>query len=155
MSDRIIPERRIPERRTSRIPALRATDLHPSEYARSICFTAGHLVTSNAGWRNVRPVIDEDACTGCLQCYMYCPDGTVFKTGGGAGHAAVAIDYAFCKGCGICAKLCAFGAIDMVSEREALAAEAAGAFSGAACSNADAQGVSAALDSDEESEAGI
>lgn len=149
-------ERSIPERRASRIPVLRAADLRPSEYARSTCFSAGHLVTSNAGWRNVRPVIDEDACTGCLQCYMYCPDGTVFKTGGGAGCTAVAIDYAFCKGCGICAKICAFGAIDMVSEREALAAEAAvGASVGVACSKADAQGASVALDSDEESEAGI
>ena len=33
----------------------------------------------NAGWRNLRPVIDAASCTGCLQCYLYCPDGTVYK----------------------------------------------------------------------------
>ena len=33
----------------------------------------------NAGWRNLRPVIDAASCTGCLQCYLHCPDGTVYK----------------------------------------------------------------------------
>ena len=48
------------------------------------------------------------------------------RGGQGAFTAAlVAIDYDFCKGCGVCARACAFDAIAMVSEREALAAEAA------------------------------
>ncbi len=110
-------------RRPARMPILRAADLDPKDFARSTCFDAGHLVTKNAGWRNVRPVIDQDACTGCLHCYLYCPDGTVYKVAD-EGSGTVAIDYDFCKGCGICAKVCAFGAVSMISEREALSAEA-------------------------------
>ena len=133
------------------------------------------MVAKNAGWRNVRPVIDAGKCTGCLQCYLHCPDGTVFKCAPAASAsterafscnslaasnkeadaggelpngavrkaavvpatsapdpaasasvpvpqtpvapAPVAIDYDFCKGCGICARVCAFGAIAMVPER--------------------------------------
>ena len=155
-----------PQRRPASIPTLRAAIPQPDDYARTTCFEAGHLVAKNAGWRNVRPVIDAGKCTGCLQCYLHCPDGTVFKcapaapasteqtflrnslvandkeagaggelSNGTAGKAAVmspaaapvpqtlvvpapvAIDYDFCKGCGICARVCAFGAIAMVPER--------------------------------------
>lgn len=115
------------------IPLLHEFHTPPEEYARTTCFTAGHLVTKNAGWRNIRPVLNADACTGCLQCYLYCPDGTIYKVApqteqGGAAAAApaapIAIDYDFCKGCGICAKMCKFGAIEMVSEADALAEEA-------------------------------
>ncbi|WP_114601401.1 4Fe-4S binding protein [Gordonibacter sp. 28C] len=170
-----------PARRAAHIPVLRSGALDPQDFAHATCFEAGYLTMTNAGWRNVRPVVDLAACTGCLQCYMYCPDGTVYKvpaasrppepadaaaspgtrsrgdaegsrtevrfasaipTISGTGETLadplrqparslkqpatrVAIDYDFCKGCGICAKMCAFGAIAMVSEKEALAAEAA------------------------------
>ena len=86
--------------------------LDPAVYARTTCWEAGHLVSKNAGWRIKRPVIDTQACTGCLLCYMQCPDGTIFKTE----PKGVAIDYDFCKGCGICAKACKSGAIAMVME---------------------------------------
>lgn len=109
------------------IPTLRTPTLDPADYARSTCFEAGHLVAKNAGWRNIRPVVDQAACTGCLQCYMYCPDGTVYKVEGDAGKTLVAIDYDFCKGCGICVTLCKFDALAMIPESEALAAEAAAA----------------------------
>ena len=82
-----------------------------SEYPQATCFEAGHLVTKNAGWRNKRPVIDESRCVGCLQCYMYCPDGVIYKNGN-----KVDIDYDFCKGCGICAKTCRVQAIQMEVE---------------------------------------
>lgn len=108
------------------IPALADADaLDHSIYARNTCWTAGHLVSKNAGWRQVRPVIDQETCTKCLICYMDCPDGTIFKVDGANG--ALAIDYDFCKGCGVCAKSCRFGAISMVSEADVLAAEAAAA----------------------------
>lgn len=79
-----------------------------SGYPAGPCYEAGHLVTKNAGWRNATPVVDRALCKNCLQCYLYCPDGTIRKDG-----AAVAIDYDFCKGCGICAKICRFKAITM------------------------------------------
>lgn len=128
------------------IPILRShlaapPSLDPAIYARTTCYQAGHLVAKNAGWRNERPVVDGAACTGCLQCYLYCPDGTVYKVsaaqGGGLegsspaasaseavdhrrSSALVSIDYDFCKGCGICARVCKFNAITMVPESEAM-----------------------------------
>ena len=75
-------------------------------------FEAGYLVTENAGWRNIRPVIDNTKCVGCLNCYLYCPDGVIFREG-----SKVNIDYDFCKGCGICSKICKPGAIKMEAEK--------------------------------------
>lgn len=83
-----------------------------SEIPDSTAYEAGYLVTKNAGWRNMRPVIDLDKCLGCLQCYLYCPDGVIFKD-----SSKVAIDYDFCKGCGICTKICRPGAIRMEAEK--------------------------------------
>ena len=89
----------------------------PDEFARSTCFTAGHLTSVNAGWRSVRPVIDSAQCTLCLNCYMYCPDGTIFKVRDAEGVCtALAVDYDFCKGCGVCAKVCPVLCIAMVDE---------------------------------------
>lgn len=75
-------------------------------------YEAGYLVTKNAGWRNVRPVIDAQKCVGCLNCYLYCPDGVIYRE-----RSSVAIDYDFCKGCGICRKICKIGAIEMEAEK--------------------------------------
>ena len=112
----------VPVRRPCLIPALADEPLPSwSTFADNTCFTAGHLVDTNAGWRNIRPLISSDACTGCLQCYLYCPDGAIFKTGAsakdaGAPFAPVAVDYDFCKGCGVCVTVCSFGALSMVPE---------------------------------------
>ena len=102
------------------IPTLRDTYLDPAVFARTTCFEAGHLVSKNAGWRSMRPVLDETACTRCLLCYMQCPDGTIYKVAdeGARGGIRLAVDYDFCKGCGVCAKACRCGAISMVPEHE-------------------------------------
>ena len=54
-------------------------------------------------------------CFGCDNCYGACPDNAVIKTGPG-GPGDYAIDYDYCKGCGICAAECPCGAIAMVPE---------------------------------------
>lgn len=82
-----------------------------SQYPDAVCYTAGHLVTKNAGWRSQKPVVDTDKCVGCWRCYMYCPDGVIAKAG-----KSVAVDYDFCKGCGICVKACPVQAIQMEVE---------------------------------------
>lgn len=75
-------------------------------------FEAGYLVTANSGWRSIRPVVDTGKCIGCKQCWLYCPDGVISVTDGKA-----AIDYDFCKGCGICAGICKVGALRMEAEK--------------------------------------
>ncbi|MDO4501563.1 MAG: 2-oxoacid:acceptor oxidoreductase family protein [Coriobacteriia bacterium] len=120
------PQDACPDAPERRIPTLRSGDLDPAVYARTTCWDGGYLVSRNAGWRQVRPVVDAAACTGCLVCYMQCPDGTVYKRRDAqAGESPVGIDLDFCKGCGICARCCKFGAIRMVNEVAALAEERA------------------------------
>jgi len=84
---------------------------HIKDYPKGPCFHSGHLVETNSGWRTYRPIIDLEKCINCLMCYLYCPDGTIFKKDG-----KVAVNYDFCKGCGICAKECKKDAISMVKE---------------------------------------
>lgn len=112
-----------PDRWRARTPRLRSDFLiaptsDHAVFAKRPSYLGGHLVSKNAGWRNERPVLDLDACTGCLQCYLYCPDGVIYRRGDAA--EPLAIDYDFCKGCGICAKACRFGAIGMIPESEAI-----------------------------------
>lgn len=51
-----------PLRPVSAIPTLRSDALDPAEFAHSTCFEGGYLTVKNAGWRNIRPVIDPAAC---------------------------------------------------------------------------------------------
>ena len=103
------------------IPRLQNAPTDPLAFGKTTCYAAGYLVSKNAGWRQVRPVINADACTSCLQCYLYCPDGTIRKTHAAKddkSQAAVFVDLDFCKGCGICRQVCKFGAISMVPESD-------------------------------------
>jgi 2-oxoacid:acceptor oxidoreductase delta subunit (pyruvate/2-ketoisovalerate family) len=52
-------------------------------------------------------------CFGCDNCYGMCPDNAIHKVAEGHGYA---IDYDYCKGCGICASECPCGAIAMQPE---------------------------------------
>lgn len=63
-------------------------------------------------WRTQKPVVYPEKCTGCLICWLYCPEDTIIRLDNGK----VDIDYEYCKGCGICAHQCPFNAIEMVSE---------------------------------------
>ncbi len=55
------------------------------------------------------------SCFACDNCYGVCPDNAVLKLDP-AGSYAYAIDYDYCKGCGLCAQECPCGAIEMVPE---------------------------------------
>jgi len=59
--------------------------------------------------RYVRPVVDEDRCTDCKLCSVYCPDGAI-------NFEKIVVDYDYCQGCGVCAQVCPPKVIQMVSE---------------------------------------
>ncbi|MCB9558499.1 MAG: 4Fe-4S binding protein [Deltaproteobacteria bacterium] len=61
-------------------------------------------------WRTMRPIKTDAKCTSCDLCWLLCPEGSVSR-------GSYAIDYDYCKGCGICAHECRAGVI--VMEREA------------------------------------
>jgi 2-oxoacid:acceptor oxidoreductase delta subunit (pyruvate/2-ketoisovalerate family) len=67
-------------------------------------------------WRTFRPVRDEEKCTNCLRCWIYCPDSAIQVEDG----KVTGIDLEHCKGCGICAEVCPpkINAIKMVQESE-------------------------------------
>ncbi len=85
-----------------------------SEIPENTCFEAGYLVSVNSGWRSVKPVVTSEKCVGCEQCYLYCPDGVISISDE---NKKAKVDYDFCKGCGICAKICKLGAIKMEVEK--------------------------------------
>ena len=71
------------------------------------------------GWRSDRPVWNEEACSHCLLCWMHCPDSSILVEN----QEMTGIDYDHCKGCGICAKECRFGALEMIPEPDSLSTE--------------------------------
>ena len=75
---------------------------------------AGNAIQYKTGsWRSQRPIRDEEKCTNCLICWIYCPDSAILVSDG----EIKGIDLEHCKGCGICAKECPVDAIKMVSEK--------------------------------------
>lgn len=68
-------------------------------------------------WRTHRPLWDEEKCIHCLRCWVHCPDSAVMVEDG----KVVGIDYAHCKGCGICVEECPdrVRALKMVQEGQA------------------------------------
>ena len=51
-------------------------------------------------WSLDRPVLTAE-CNACALCALFCPEGAISRTDG-----AMAIDYLYCKGCGICEVVC-------------------------------------------------
>lgn len=94
------------------------------------------LVNETGSWRESRPIVHHEPCTGCGLCVTFCPDAAVKFVGERrteddrddpdrravpraakhVGEQQVAIDYRYCKGCGICAQECPIDAIRMVQE---------------------------------------
>jgi len=68
------------------------------------------MITGN--WRFLRPVINQEKCTQCRVCDIYCPDACIALEPGG-----MQINLKYCKGCGICWTECPVkGAIAPVPE---------------------------------------
>ncbi|MFH0775472.1 MAG: 4Fe-4S binding protein [bacterium] len=66
-------------------------------------------------WRSRRPIWDKDKCNSCLYCWIYCPDSSILVEN----QKVMGINLDYCKGCGICARVCPpkVSAIKMDEER--------------------------------------
>jgi len=58
-------------------------------------------------------VVRQEDCTGCGDCLALCRFDAVLKEGGGANPATFRVDPLACEGCGVCARFCPVGAIEM------------------------------------------
>ena len=65
-------------------------------------------------WRAARPTLDKNKCIDCLQCWVFCPDGSILVED----EKMAGFDYQHCKGCGICAHTCPVDAIEMITEEK-------------------------------------
>jgi 2-oxoacid:acceptor oxidoreductase delta subunit (pyruvate/2-ketoisovalerate family) len=61
--------------------------------------------------RYLRPVTKLGKCCQCGTCYFFCPEACISDRG-----TFFAADLDYCKGCGICSRVCPVGAIIMVKE---------------------------------------
>ncbi len=60
-------------------------------------------------WRTYKPAIDLAKCIKCGQCWMVCPDASIFQR---KQDGKYEINHAYCKGCLLCEKVCPVKAID-------------------------------------------
>lgn len=67
---------------------------------------------TTGGWRILRPVIDQEKCTKCKTCWIFCPDAAIQIDE----QNNMKVNLKYCKGCGICASVCPVGAIKRVPE---------------------------------------
>ncbi len=66
-------------------------------------------------WRtSQRPLYLHTKCTACNLCALSCPEGCIK----GTGKNTYCPDFDYCKGCGICASVCAVHDIVMVPEEK-------------------------------------
>lgn len=68
------------------------------------------LANMTGSWRDTKPILDQEKCSKCGLCWIYCPDLSISRQDG------YKINYGYCKGCGICAVECPTEAITMVRE---------------------------------------
>ena len=71
---------------------------------------AGSMKKLNTGsWRSQVPLTELDDCIHCMLCWIYCPDSAIVVKDG----KKLGTDMQYCKGCGICAKVCPVDCIEM------------------------------------------
>ncbi len=71
------------------------------------------FVIKTGDWRFQRPVTRTGKCRQCGTCYFYCPTGCIEERGT---YFGANLD--FCKGCGLCARVCPVMAVHMVREEK-------------------------------------
>ncbi|MDR2457280.1 MAG: 4Fe-4S binding protein [Clostridiales Family XIII bacterium] len=73
---------------------------------------ANSVEVKTGTWRTKSPAWLGDICRQCLLCFPTCPDSSIPVKN----SKRLDFDFEHCKGCGICAKVCPFGAIIMKDE---------------------------------------
>ncbi|MBI2628267.1 MAG: FAD-dependent oxidoreductase [Candidatus Niyogibacteria bacterium] len=75
-----------------------------------------HQERKSLPWAEAKRCFSCGVCRECENCFNFCPDMSVKKTNDP--KKPYAVDYDYCKGCGICAKECPRGVIVMEEENE-------------------------------------
>ncbi|MEM0441361.1 MAG: 2-oxoacid:acceptor oxidoreductase family protein [Candidatus Caldarchaeum sp.] len=79
--------------------------------------TGNSYLRKTGNWRIFKPVVDYGKCTGCMICFIYCPESVISLDS----DNKPIIDYDNCKGCMICMVECPLKAITAVREVKTLA----------------------------------
>jgi pyruvate ferredoxin oxidoreductase delta subunit len=81
----------------------------------NIVTEAGNASFRRTGdWKTERPILDKEKCIKCALGWSYCPDAAIKPSEEGYYES----DLYYCKGCGICARICPAEAITMIEEEE-------------------------------------
>lgn len=70
--------------------------------------------TNTGSWRILKPVVNYAECSKCSNCQKFCPTDVIEIKADDIN--CVEINWDYCKGCGICANVCAKKCITMVEE---------------------------------------
>ena len=77
---------------------------------------SGNSEDFNTGsWRTIAPAWQEEKCKHCMLCFVACPDSCIPVDNSKRSDFSLY----HCKGCGICARICNFGAISFSKEDKA------------------------------------
>jgi 2-oxoacid:acceptor oxidoreductase gamma subunit (pyruvate/2-ketoisovalerate family)/2-oxoacid:acceptor oxidoreductase delta subunit (pyruvate/2-ketoisovalerate family) len=83
--------------------------LHVTEYGGMKVGPGSATQVRTGTWRTKTPQYLREKCVRCARCWFICPDAAVHREA----DDHIFIDYDHCKGCGMCASVCASKAIEM------------------------------------------
>ena len=81
----------------------------------AIIYEPGSTTKNKTGsWRTFRPIMDNKKCIKCENCYIFCPEGTIYEDENGD----FKINYDYCEGCLICVNECPVNALTSIREEK-------------------------------------
>ena len=87
----------------------------PEERISCITYPEPGAIGRTGDWRIFRPILDQEKCTGCQSCWLFCPDAAISLDKDGK----PIFNLEWCKGCMICEEVCPVKAITRIRETEA------------------------------------
>lgn len=85
----------------------------PAQAAPSIYAIANTPQRRTGNWRQFRPVLQQERCTRCWLCFVWCPEAAITLDE----QEYPRVDYTVCKGCLLCAHECPTHAFTVEKER--------------------------------------